>query len=240
MAAGRILVVDDEPQIRRVMRITLIAEGFEVHDARNGDEALDYLRSAKFDLILLDINMPGISGIETCRAIRGGSNVPIIVLSVRNAEKDKVAALDSGADDYVTKPFSTPELLARIHSTLRRKYVTTGLRVAHLQLGDVQIDFDTHRVQTLTGEVHLTSKEFDLLSYLASHPNKTVGHRELLRAVWGPDYGDEQEYLRVFINRLRKKIEHTPANPKFLLTEPWVGYRLELQRQPVAREPHKY
>jgi two-component system KDP operon response regulator KdpE len=233
MGQGRILVVDDEPQIRRVMRITLIADGYEVDDARNGDEALDHIRTAKYDLILLDVNMPGMSGIATCRAIRASSNVPIIMLTVRSDEKDKVAALDSGADDYVTKPFSTPELLARIHSAVRRNFVSTGVRSAYLHLGEIQVDFNTHSVQTPTGELHLTAKEFDLLFYLAQHVNRAIAHRELLRAVWGPDYGDEQEYLRVFVNRLRKKIEHTPAAPKYLLTEPWVGYRLRLPESPA-------
>lgn len=229
MSESRILVVDNEPQIRRVMRTTLISEGFEVTDARGGDEALDHLRSAKYDLVLLDINMPGITGFETCRAIRAGSDVPIIMLTVRSAEKDKVEALEAGADDYVTKPFSTPELLARIHAALRR-HVSSGLPQGRLQLGDVEVDFEARQVRFGKGPVHLTYKEFDLLSYLANHANKTVGHRELLRAVWGPDYGDEHEYLRVFINRLRKKIERKPANPKYLLTEPWVGYRLQLPK----------
>jgi two-component system KDP operon response regulator KdpE len=228
MSEGRILVVDNEPQIRRVMRTTLIADGFEVDDARNGDEALDHIRSSKYDLVLLDINMPGMTGFEACRAIRAGSDMPILMLTVRSAEKDKVEALDAGADGYVTKPFSTPELLARIHAALRRRLVSSEVQHAHLHLGDFEIDFEARQVKDREEQVHLTSKEFDLLSYLAAHANKTVSHRELLHAVWGPDYGDEQEYLRVFINRLRKKVERTPANPKYLLTEPWVGYRLRV------------
>ena len=234
MAEGRILVVDDEPQIRRVMRITLIADGFEVDDARNGDEALEHVRSSRYDLVLLDMNLPGMSGIEICKAIRAGSITPIIVLSVRSSEKDKVAALDSGADDYVTKPFSTPELLARIHTTLRRKFVNEGVRDSAVQLGHVEIDFRGRHVQTPAGDIHLTAREFDVLYYLASHANRTIGHRELLRAVWGPDYGDEQEYLRVFVNRLRKKIEANPGTPQFLLTEPWIGYRLQLPAKTSA------
>ena len=230
MSEGRILVVDNEPQIRRVMRTTLIAAGFEVDDAREGDGALDHLRSPKYDLVLLDINMPGMTGFETCRAIRATSDVPIIMLTVRSTERDKVEALESGADDYVTKPFSTPELLARIHAILRRKHTSAMLPPARLQLDEIEVDFEAREVRARKGRIHLTYREFDLLSYLATHANKTVSHRELLRAVWGPDYGGEHEYLRVFINRLRKKIEPTPANPKYLLTEPWVGYRLQLPK----------
>ena len=230
MSEGRILVVDNEPQIRRVMRTTLIAAGFEVDDAREGDGALDHLRSPKYDLVLLDINMPGMTGFETCRAIRATSDVPIIMLTVRSTERDKVEALESGADDYVTKPFSTPELLARIHALLRRKHTSAILPRGRLQLDEIEVDFEAREVRAPKGRIHLTYREFDLLSYLATHANKTVSHRELLRAVWGPDYGGEHEYLRVFINRLRKKIEPTPANPKYLLTEPWVGYRLQLPK----------
>jgi two-component system KDP operon response regulator KdpE len=150
------------------------------------------------------------------------------MLTVRNTESDIVEALDAGADDYVTKPFGARELLARIRAALRRAATTIENSVREIRLGDVTIDFSSRQVRARDEEVRLTSKEFDLLSYFATHPNKTITHRELLQAVWGPDYGDEQEYLRVFINRLRKKIERSPKNPKYLLTEPWVGYRLRL------------
>jgi two-component system KDP operon response regulator KdpE len=226
MGEGRILVVDNEPQIRRVMRTTLIPEGFEVDDAKSGEEALDHIRSNKYDLVLLDINMPGYSGFETCRAIRAISDMPIIMLTVHSAEKDKVEALDAGADDYITKPFSTPELLARVRAALRRSSLSLVSR--HLELGRVEIDFEARQVNGPHGQIRLTAKEFELLSYLASHPNKPITHRELLHAAWGPEYGDETEYLRVFVNRLRKKIEQKPTSPKYLLTEPWVGYRLRL------------
>jgi two-component system KDP operon response regulator KdpE len=229
MSEGHILVVDDEPQIRRVMRTTLVTQGYEVTDARSGDEAVELFRSDKYDLVLLDFNMPGMTGVETCRAIRVGSDVPIIMLTVRSAQKDKVDALDAGADDYVTKPFSMPELLARIRAALRRAAISTEYDTKHLRLGNVEINFKARQVIANGEPIRLTVKEFDLLSYLASHPNKTVSHRELLQAVWGPDYGGEQEYLRVFMNRLRKKIEPAPATPKFLLTEPWIGYRLKVQ-----------
>ncbi len=231
MGNARILIVDNEPQIRRVMRTTLIAEGFEVADARCGDEALDRMRESRYDLVLLDINMPGISGIDTCRAIRGRSEVPIIMLTVRDAARDKVEALEAGADDYVTKPFSTPELIARIHAALRRKGSSSGSLQSVLELDGVEIDLDARQVRAPRGKSsRLTLKEFELLSYLVSHANKTLSHGDLLRAVWGPDYDEEYEYLRVFVNRLRKKIERTPANPQYLLTEPWVGYRLRLPK----------
>jgi two-component system KDP operon response regulator KdpE len=228
MSLGHILVVDDDPQIRRVMRTTLIAQGYEVSDARTGDDALELVRSEKYDLVLLDVNMPGISGVETCREIRAGSGLPIIMITVRNTERDKIQALDAGADGYLTKPFGISELLARIRAVLRRSGFPAGIEGKHLQLGDIEIDFEARRIIARDEQIRLTMKEFDLLLYLAVHANRTITHRELLQQVWGPDYGGEQEYLRVFVNRLRKKIELSPSNPKYLLTEPWVGYRLEL------------
>jgi two-component system KDP operon response regulator KdpE len=225
MSAGRILIVDDDPQIRRVMRMTLAARGFEVNDARSGEEALEKLRADPYDLILLDINMPGIGGVETCRAIRGeprGTDAAIIMLTVRSSDADKVEALDAGADDYVTKPFSTPELLARIRAALRRIPGSGSPRVV---LGPLEIDFAARSVRSHGREVRLTPKEHDLLRYLVTHANRVISHRELLQAVWGPDYGEELEYLRVFVNQLRKKIEPQPSRPRYLLTEPWVGYR---------------
>ena len=227
MSAARILVVDDDPQIRCVLRTTLIAQGYEVADARNGEEALERIRGEKLDLVILDMNMPGMSGLETCRLIRSGSDVAIIMLSVRDAEADKVEALDAGADDYITKPFGSPELLARIRAALRRLPQTTNeLQVVRFDV--VEINFTTRRVVAGNREVRLTPKEFDLLQYLVAHPNVPIPHTRLLQSVWGPDYGDEVEYLRVFINQLRKKIEKNPSSPKYLLTEPWVGYRFQL------------
>jgi two-component system KDP operon response regulator KdpE len=225
MSAGRILVVDDDPQIRRVMRVTLTGQGYEVDDAKDGEAALDTLRDHRFDLVLLDMNMPGMGGLETCRAIRGQSDIAIIMLTVRDAESDKVDALDAGADDYITKPYHTPELLARIRAALRR---TPSMQEpsGRLVLGQVQVDFDAREVTAPGRKVRLTPKEFELLRYMAGRANKTVSHRELLQAVWGPDYGDQVDYLRVFVNQLRKKIELTPSSPVYLLTEPWVGYRL--------------
>ncbi len=226
--SARILVVDDEPPLRRVMRAALAAEGYEVAEARSGEEALEKLAPSKHDLVLLDVNMPGMGGLETCRAIRAACDAGIIMLTVRNSAKDKVQALDAGADDYVTKPFSMPELLARIRAALRRVPPNPSAEVQRLELGEVEIDFHARRVKTAGRELRLTPKEFDLLGYLSGHPNRVIPHRELLQAVWGPEYGGELEYLRVFVNQLRKKIEPDPANPRYLLTEPRVGYRFRL------------
>ena len=227
MSAGRILLVDDDPQIRRVMRVTLTGQGYEVDDAKTGEAALEKLREHRFDLVLLDMNMPGTGGLDTCRAIRAQSEIGIIMLTVRDSEADKVDALDAGADDYVTKPYKAPELLARIRAALRRTPGTHGPS-GRMALGAVEVDFDTRQVTARGRTVRLTPKEFDLLRYLVAHANKVITHRELLQAVWGPDYGDQVDYLRVVVNQLRKKIESKPSEPTCLLTEPWVGYRLNL------------
>jgi two-component system, OmpR family, KDP operon response regulator KdpE len=225
MNPATILVVDDEPQIRRVMRTTLSSQGYAITDARNGDEALNKLREEHVDLVLLDINMPGLSGLETCREVRRTSDVPIIMLTVRGSERDKVSALDAGADDYVVKPFGMEELLARIRASLRRSSpLETALSFASK---DLTVDFERRAVTVRGKAVRLTPKEFDLLRHLVTHAGKPLTHRRLLQAVWGPDYGEEIEYLRVFINQLRKKIEVNPAEPRYILTEPWVGYRFE-------------
>ncbi len=231
MSAARILVIDDDPQIRRAMRATLTSRDYQVSDARTGEEGLEMLRSASYDLVLLDINMPGMSGIETCHLIRSSSEIAIIMLTVSNAEKDKVEALDAGADDYITKPFGMPELLARIRATLRRMPQSPGpTDLRGLTAKGVQIDLPSRQVAVLGRASRLTAKEFDLLSYMLARPNRTISHRELLQAVWGPDYGDELEYLRVFVNRLRKKIEPNPSKPQFLLTDAWAGYRFQLSQ----------
>ncbi len=224
MSAGRILVVDDEPQIRRIMRTTLTGAGYEVDDAKTGEEALEKVRTFRPELVLLDINMPGMGGLKACRAMRADANIAIIMLTVRNSETDKVGALDAGADDFVTKPFSTPELLARIRAALRRLPVSQSSPV-RLRVGQLLIDFGARTVTSKAATAHLTPKELDLLRYLTQHANEAVPHRELLQAVWGPDYGDQVDYLRVFVKNLRKKIEVNPESPEYITTEPWVGYR---------------
>jgi two-component system KDP operon response regulator KdpE len=225
MSAGKVLVVDDEPQIRRVLRVILAGQNYEVLEARSGESALDRFREFLPDLVLLDLNMPGMSGLETCRAIRETSEVPIIVLTVRQEEEEKVDALDAGADDYVTKPFGKKELLARIRAALRRSPLSSATGPRTFVSGDLEIDFEARKIRSGKNPVRLTPKEFDLLRYLVSHAGKPVPHRELLQAVWGPDYGDQTDYLRVFITHLRKKIEPNPAKPRYILTEPWIGYR---------------
>jgi two-component system, OmpR family, KDP operon response regulator KdpE len=232
MSTAKILVVDDEPQIRRMLRTTLTASGYQVADARSGEDALERFRELLPDLVIMDLNMPGIGGLQTCRELRATSDVPIIILTVRNAESDKVEALDAGADDYICKPFGMNELLARIRASLRRA-PTSPEGGPHLFVSeDLEIDFENRKVRARGGNVHLTPKEFDVLRYLVSQGGKPVPHRQLLQAVWGPDYGNESDYLRVFINHLRKKIEPNPAKPRYILTEPWVGYRFVLPEPP--------
>ncbi|HYL86757.1 MAG TPA: response regulator transcription factor [Candidatus Angelobacter sp.] len=228
MSTANILVVDDEPQIRRVLRSTLSAQGYVIFEAKTGEEALDSMRKDRPDLVLLDVNMPGMGGIEACREIRRGSDAPIIMLTVRNAERDKVAALDAGADDYVVKPFGIEELLARIRAALRR--YAPGDALPPFQSKDLTIDFETRQVVVRDRAVHLTPKEYDVLKHLVANQGKPLTHRRLLQAVWGPDYGEETESLRVVINQLRKKLEAEPARPKYIVTEPWVGYRFQPPR----------
>jgi two-component system, OmpR family, KDP operon response regulator KdpE len=232
MSSAKILVVDDEPQVRRVMKVALSAEGYAIFEARNGEEALESFREHTPEIVLLDVNMPVMDGLAACREIRKHSGVPIIMLTVRSAERDKVLALDAGADDYVVKPFSMQELLARIRAALRRAQVGTLPTFASKELN---IDFEARRVSVKGREVHLTPKEFELLRQLVANPGKPLTHRRLLQSVWGPDYGDELEYLRVTINQLRKKIETDPARPRLILTEPWVGYRFEPPKDAKAR-----
>lgn len=225
MSSGRILVVDDEPQLRRIMRTSLTSAGYEVEDAKTGEESLEKVREFRPDLVLLDMNMPGIGGLAACRAIRADTETAVIMLTVRNSVADKVQALDAGADDFVTKPFSTPELLARIRAALRRTPLAQQSSPAKLQFGPLVIDFAARTVANGPTSAHLTPKELDLLRYLTQHANQAVPHRELLQAVWGPDYGDQVDYLRVFISSLRKKLETNPEHPEYVVTEPWVGYR---------------
>jgi two-component system, OmpR family, KDP operon response regulator KdpE len=218
---GRILVIDDEPQITRVLRAALTAQGYDVRTANDPEEGLQVFRDWPPDLVVTDLAMPGLSGVEVCRAIRSSGETPIVVLSVRDHERTKVEALDAGADDYVTKPFSIQELLARVRAHIRRAPERTA---AAIEAGDFVIDSDAHSVTVLGRPVHLTPKEFDLLLHLARHAGKVITHRALLAAVWGAQSAYQPEYLRVFVGQLRKKLE-TRSNRQYILTEPWVGYR---------------
>ena len=238
MSAVSILVVDDEPQIRRVLRSTLSTHGYEIVEAKTGEEALEWMRKEPPDLVLLDMNMPGMGGVEACREIRRASDAPIIMLTVRSAERDKVAALDAGADDYVVKPFGIEELLARIRTALRR--YSPGDGPPPFASKDLSVDFEARQVTVRDRSVHLTPKEYEVLRHLVANQGKPLTHRRLLQAVWGPDYGEETESLRVVINQLRKKLEADPAHPKYIVTEPWVGYRFRPPRistaKPAARK----
>ena len=219
----KILVVDDEPQLTRVLRRSLMTQGYDVRVAGDGEFALQTFRDWPAALVITDLAMPNMSGLELCRRLRATSAVPIIVLSVRGEEKTKVEALDAGADDYVTKPFGMDELLARIRAALRRKPAGENAQV--LEAGDFRIELDAHLATHAGKELRLTPKEFELLAHLVRNAGKVLTHRSLLGAVWGGDYTEQPEYLRVFIGQLRKKIEADPSHPRYILTEPWIGYR---------------
>jgi len=222
---SRVLVVDDEPQITRVLRTVLSSQGYDVRTAAEGEAALANFKEWNPELVITDLYMPHMNGVELCRRIRALSTVPIIVLSVKGEERTKVEALDSGADDYVTKPFGTEELMARVRAALRRSGADTQDSDTSFEAGDFRIDLDTRRVHAHGQEIRLTPKEFDLFVYLARHPNRVIPHAALLEAVWGEASQEQPEYLRVFMGQLRKKLEPDPSNPRYLVTEPWVGYR---------------
>jgi two-component system KDP operon response regulator KdpE len=223
MDRSRVLVVDDEPQITRVLRTVLASQGYQVQTAPEGQSALNTFTEFRPELVITDLFMPHMDGLELCRRIRAVSNVPIIVLSVKGEERSKVEALDSGADDYVTKPFGIDELLARVRATLRRS--GGEAEVSSFEAGAFRVDLEGRRVHVRGQEVRLTPKEFDLFVYMARHPNRVITHRTLLEAVWGEASQEQPEYLRVFMGQLRKKLEADPSNPRYLVTEPWVGYR---------------
>lgn len=223
----RILIVDDEPQIGRVMRTGLSTHGFNVRVAADGEAGLDLFNDWHPALVITDLSMPNVGGLEFCRRVRLVSEVPIIVLSVRNEERLKVQALDAGADDYVTKPFGMDELLARIRAALRRTSTQSVVESALIEVGDFKVDVEAHKVALKDQEIHLTPKEFELLLFMVRHPGTVLTHHKLLAAVWGGNYTEQTEYLRVFIGQLRKKLEADPANPKYILTEPWIGYRFQ-------------
>ena len=221
---SRVLVVDDEPQITRVLRTVLSSQGYQVRTAGEGESALTSFGEWKPELVITDLYMPHMDGVELCKRIRASSNVPIIVLSVKGEEKAKVEALDAGADDYVTKPFGTDELLARVRAMLRRASAGDTDMTA-IDAGDFKVDLDSRRILAHGNEVRLTPKEFDLFVYMARHPSRVISHKTLLEAVWGEASQEQPEYLRVFMGQLRKKLEPDPGNPRYLVTEPWVGYR---------------
>ena len=223
--AARILLVDDEVPIQRAVAPLLRSKGYEVEVVGTGAEALKIARARPPDLIVLDLGLPDIEGTEVCRRIRGESAVPIVVLSARGAEADKVMALDLGADDYVTKPFGSEELLARIRVVLRRLFAADPEPVGRLHVGDLTIDYDRHRVSRGEDEIRLTPKEFELLALLARSADRVLTHRAILKAVWGPNAVDQPEHLWVLMAQLRKKIEPEPSHPRYLISEPWVGYR---------------
>jgi two-component system KDP operon response regulator KdpE len=226
MNIATLLVVDDEPQIRRVLRATLSSNGYDVIEAKNGQEAIEMAVRERPDLILLDVNMPDMSGLEACSKIRLSFEGPIIMVTVRNSEQDKIVALDAGADDYVVKPFAMGELLARIRAALRRSSSEEPL--PKIETPELSVDLESRMVIVRGQRVHLTPKEFDVLRLLAIQQGKTLTHKRILQAVWGPDYAEETENLRVVINQLRKKIEKDPAHPRYIVTEPWLGYRFQL------------
>ena len=229
MSGARVLVVDDEPEVLRLLRTALTERGYDVATASTGEEALGAFGQRAPDVIVLDLVMPGMSGLDVCRVVREQSGVPVIVLSAHGEEHDKVLALDLGADDYLTKPFGMEELLARIRVALRHSAGSGGRTEAVFRSGDLRIDFDSRRVWRGDEELHLTPTEYDLLKFLVQHADKALTHGMILRAVWGPEYGGESQYLRVYIPQLRRKIEADPTRPKLILTEPGVGYRFQTQ-----------
>jgi two-component system KDP operon response regulator KdpE len=222
---SRVLVVDDEPQIADALRTVLSMQGYQVRTADQGQVALTNFSEWQPELVITDLMMERMDGIELCRRIRSTSNVPIIVLSAASEERSKVEALDSGADDYIMKPFGTAELLARVRAVLRRGAGAPADRPDSLEAGDFRVDLDGRRVYVRASEIRFTPTEFDLFVYMARHPNRVIPHETLLHAVWGETSHDHREYLRVFVRQLRQKLEADPSHPRYLINEPWVGYR---------------
>jgi two-component system KDP operon response regulator KdpE len=226
ISQGKVLIVDDEPSIRRAIRTTFGTLGFDIAEAVTGEQALPLLRAANFDAVLLDVNMPGMGGLEACREIRRQyPRMAVLMLTVRDNEDDKVEALDAGADDYVTKPFPVRELVARVRAAVRRSHAPAENGNSAIEIGEITLDPARRLVQKSGQAVHLTPKEFDLLYYLMKHAGLPMMHARLLNAVWGPEYGNELEYLRTFMRQLRKKLEDDAAHPKHLLTDSHIGYR---------------
>src|SRR5579885_481929 len=235
MATARVVLVDDEPNLIKFVSQNLRARGYDVTDASNGLDGVERVKEYKPDLVILDINMPGMDGLEACSYIRQTSDAAIIMLTASGNEGDKIRALDSGADDYLTKPFAIGELMARVRAVLRRVTAaqTRSLRHDAVEVEGLIVDFERRHVMVRGQEVKLTPIEFSLLEQLATHPDVVLRHRELISAVWGAEYRDETEYLRVYVGRLRHKLEVDPAHPRYIQTEPGVGYRFTLARPPV-------
>jgi two-component system KDP operon response regulator KdpE len=233
---GTVLVVDDDSSTRRALRMTLSGMGFTVVEAARGEEALSLVRVTRFDAVLLDVDMPGMGGLEACRTIRHAvARLPILMLTVMDSEDDKVLALDAGADDYITKPFQLRELTARLRSAVRRRNALDVNRDHPIRIGQIDLDPVKYRVQKAGHSIHLTPKEFEMLHYLMLHAGEPIPHARLLKSVWGPEYGNELEYLRTFIRQLRKKIEDDPRHPQYLLTDAYIGYRFT-ERSPEVQD----
>ncbi len=231
----KVLIVDDDPAFRRALRTSLAVSGFDVSEARSGEEALVALRDVPGDIVLLDVNMPGMGGLEACRKIRGLSQrIGILMVTVRDAEEDKVRALDAGADDFVTKPYRLREMIARLRAVRRRLQPPEDTRATVFRAGALELDSERRLVTKAGTEIHLSPKEFDLLSFLFKHQGALVTHSRLLQGVWGAEYGGELEYLRSYVRMLRKKIEDDPSRPEYILTEPWVGYRFRNPADPES------
>jgi two-component system KDP operon response regulator KdpE len=231
----RVLIVDDDPAFRRALGTALAATGFEVREARTGQEAITALRDQPADVVLLDINMPGMGGIDTCRTVRKLSpRIGILMVTVRDSEEDKVQALEAGADDFVTKPYRLREMVARLHAVMRRLHPPDEVATRVFRAGNLELDSERRVVTKAGAEIHLSPREYDVLSYLFQHQGALVTHARLLQSVWGAEYGGELEYLRSYVRMLRKKIEDDPSQPEYILTEPWVGYRF---RNPADAEP---
>jgi two-component system KDP operon response regulator KdpE len=231
----RVLVVDDEPAMRRGLRTSLRTNGYEVEEARSGEEAVQIASEHTADIVLLDVNMPGMGGVEACRRLRSAlPTAGIVMITVRDAEEDTVEALEAGADDYITKPFRLRELLARLSAVMRRGGGDNPPPAPVLRAGTLELDPEHRTVRRAGKELHFSPIEFDLLQYLMRHPDIPIEHSKLLRAIWGPEYGHELEYLRTYIRLIRRKIEENPARPEYIITEPWQGYRF---RNPSNPEP---
>jgi two-component system KDP operon response regulator KdpE len=225
---GKVLIVDDDASIRRALHTTLSALGFEIEEASSGEQAVSFVRTERYDAVLLDINMPGGGGIEACRTLRRlAEGLPILMLTVRDNADDKIDALDAGADDYITKPFHVGELTARVRSAVRRSRLAQGESEMVITIGEIVLDRERRLVRKSGAIVHLTPKEFDLLYCLMSHAGKPLTHARLLTSVWGTEYGNEVEYLRTFVRQMRQKLEDDPSSPEYILTDPYIGYRFK-------------